>query len=45
MNSLRGALIRALAVLSAKYACRFCGAPFDNEAEGAAHSQAVHGQP
>jgi hypothetical protein len=24
--------------------CRFCGAPFGSEAEGAAHSRAVHGQ-
>lgn len=24
--------------------CRFCNAPFSSEAEGAAHSRAVHGE-
>jgi hypothetical protein len=37
-------VIRRLATWGAQYFCRFCGAgPFSTDAEGAAHTRAVHG--
>jgi hypothetical protein len=38
-----GALV-PLAYYYGPWYCRYCGAPFSSEAEGAAHSRAVHGQ-
>lgn len=42
---MKNTLIRLLATLAGgPWFCRFCGAPFNSEAEGAAHSWAVHGE-
>jgi hypothetical protein len=38
-------LIQLLAtVAGGPWFCRYCGVPFKSEAEGAAHSRAVHGE-